>query len=89
MAMNKREFGEPIKKYIIEEDRLAMLLEMEHRFAARKYNDEREYFYRALVESGDVEKLTYREFTKLMDEMTFEKLAEMDLELYEELEEQV
>ena len=86
--MSKRAFGEPIRKYIIEEDRLAMLLEMEHRFAARKYDDEREYFYRALVESGDVEKLTYRELTRLMDEMTFEKLAEMDLELYEEYKEE-
>lgn len=87
--MSKRAFGEPIKKYIIEEDRLAMLLEMEHRFAARKYDDEREYFYRTLIEGGDVDHMTYKGLIETIESMTFESLAEMDLGLYEELEEQV
>ena len=87
--MSKRAFGEPIKKYIIEEDRLAMLLEMEHRIAATEYKDEREYFFRVLVEGGDVEHMTYKGLTETIENMTFDSLAEMDLGLYEELEEQV
>ena len=87
--MSKRAFGEPIKKYIIEEDRLAMLLEMEHRIAATEYKDEREYFFRVLVEGGDVDSMTYKGLTETIENMTFESLAEMDLGLYDELEEQV
>lgn len=87
--MNKRGFGEPIKKYIIEEDRLAKLLEIGHRynFEQMEIDDQREYFYRMLVEGGDAEHLTYRGLTDLVNTMTFKSLAEMDLELYEELEE--
>jgi hypothetical protein len=40
-----------------------------------------------LVEGGDAEYLTYRGLTDLVNTMTFESLAEMDLGLYEELEE--
>jgi hypothetical protein len=50
-------------------------------------DDQREYFYRMLVEGGDAEHLTYRGLTDLVNTMTFESLAEMDLGLYEELEE--
>jgi hypothetical protein len=87
--MKNRAFGEPIKKYIIEEDRLAKLLEIEHRyyFEQMESGDQREYFYRMLVEGGDAEYLTYRGLTDLVNTMTFESLAEMDLGLYEELEE--
>lgn len=87
--MSKKEFGEPIKKYIIEEDRLAKLLEIEHRyhFEQMESEDQREYFYRVLVEGGDAEHLTYRGLTDFVNTMTFESLAEIDLGLYEELEE--
>lgn len=87
--MKNRVFGEPIKKYIIEEDRLAKLLEIEHRynFEQMESDDQREYFYRVLVEGGDAENLTYRGLVDFVNTMTFESLAEMDLGLYEELEE--
>jgi hypothetical protein len=86
--MSKREFGEPIKKYIIEEDRLAKLLEIEHRynFEQMETEDQREYFYRVLVEGGDAENLTYRGLTDMVNTLTFKSLAEMDLGLYEEHE---
>jgi hypothetical protein len=87
--MKRRKFGEPIKMYLVEEDRLAKLLEIEHRynFEQMESGDQREYFYRMLVEGGDAEYLTYRGLTDLVNTMTFESLAEMDLGLYEELEE--
>lgn len=87
--MSKRAFGEPIKKYIIEEGRLVKLLEIEHcyHFEQMESDDQREYFYRMLIEGGDAEHLTYRGLTDLVNTMTFESLAEMDLGLYEKLEE--
>lgn len=84
--MSKRAFGEPIKEYIIEEDRLLRLLEIEHRynFEQMESGDQRDYFYRMMCESCDVHSLTYNEFKEAIENMTFESLAEMDLELYEE-----
>ena len=81
--MSKREFGEPIKQYIIEEDRLVQLLEMEHRLLCGD-KDTFEYFWDMMVESGCDQHVTHKEFVEAVNVMTFEKLAEMDLALYEE-----
>ena len=81
--MSKREFGEPIKMYLVEEDRLLDLLAREHRDACGDH-DQFEYFWDAMVESGLDQHVTHREFVKAVENMTFEKLAEMDLALYTE-----
>lgn len=87
--MSKREFGEPIKKYLVEEDRLRFLLELEHRYACRESTDDEifEYFWDMMVESGCDQHVSHREFIDAVENMTFDKLAEMDLALYEEYEE--
>ena len=81
--MRKREFGEPIPMYLIEEDRLLELLELEHRLNASN-QDSFEYFWDMMVESGCDQHVTHKEFVEAVENMTFEKLAEMDLELYTE-----
>ena len=83
--MSKREFGEPIKQYIVEEDTLVKLLELWHRKECGD-RDEFEYFWDMMAESGFEEHVSHREFVKAVENMTFEKLAEMDLALYEEYE---
>ena len=84
--MSKREFGEPIKMYLVEEDRLQFLLELEHRYACREKDEDEifEYFWDMLVESGCDQHVTHREFVDAVENMTFTKLAEMDLALYTE-----
>ena len=81
--MRKREFGEPIPMYLIEEDRLLELLELEHRLNA-SIQDSFEYFWDMMVESGCDQHVSHKEFVEAVENMTFEKLAEMDLALYEE-----
>ena len=81
--MTNRTFGEPRKQYIIEEDRLVQLLEMEHRLNCGD-KDTFEYFWDMMVESGCDQHVTHREFVSAVQLMSFEKLAEMDLALYEE-----
>ena len=81
--MSKRNFGEPIKMYLIEEDRLLQLLELEHRLYCGD-RDTFEYFWDIMEEFGCHEHVTHREFVTAVENMTFEKLAEMDLALYEE-----
>ena len=83
--MKRREFGEQIKMYLIEEDRLLQLLELEHRLNASN-QDSFEYFWDMMVESGLDQHVTHKEFVEAVKNMTFEKLAEMDLALYEEYE---
>lgn len=84
--MKRREFGEPIKMYLVEEDRLQSLLELEHRYACRGkgVNEIFEYFWDMMVESGCDQHVSHREFVDAVGNMTFEKLAEMDLALYTE-----
>ena len=83
--MKRREFGEPIKMYLVEEDRLAALLEMEHKFMCDSLGkDKFEYFWDMMVESGCDQHVTHKEFVEAVENMTFEKLAEMDLALYTE-----
>ena len=81
--MSKRKFGEQIKQYIVEEDTLAKLLELWHRKECGD-RDEFEYFWDMMAESGCEQHVTHREFVEAVKNMTFEKLAEMDLGLYEE-----
>ena len=81
--MKRREFGEPIHMYLIEKDRLLELLELEHRLTAMN-KDSFEYFWDKMVESGCEQHVTHKEFVEAVENMTFEKLAEMDLALYEE-----
>ena len=81
--MKRREFGEPIKMYLIEEDRLLQLLELEHRLNASN-QDSFEYFWDMMVESGLDQHVSHKEFVEAVENMTFEKLAEMDLALYTE-----
>jgi hypothetical protein len=87
--MKRREFGEPVPMYVIEADSLAHLLEIEHRYYYEhsEYTDEKEYFFHALVEGGDVETMSYRGVIDWVENMTFKDLAEQDLELFEEYEE--
>ena len=86
--MRKREFGEPEKMYLIEEDRLAALLEIEHKFMCNSLGkDKFEYFWDMMVESGCDQHVTHKEFVEAVENMTFEKLAEMDLALYDEYKE--
>ena len=82
----RREFGEPIPMYLIEEDRLARLLEIEHRYNYEHSDcrDEKDYFFHALVDNGDVEIMTYVGVVDWVENMTFSDLAEEDLQLYEE-----
>lgn len=84
--MKRREFGEPIKMYLVEEDRLQFLLELEHRHACREKSEDEifDYFWDMMVESGLDQHVTHKEFVDAVENMTFEKLAEMDLALYEE-----
>lgn len=82
--MKRREFGEPIKRYLIDEDRLAELLRIEHELKCGLCGDTFEYFWDMMVESGCDQHVTHKEFVKAVENMTFEKLAEMDLALYEE-----
>ena len=84
--MRKREFGEPIPMYLIEEDRLVALLELEHRLNCDG-REPFEYFWDMMVESGCDQHVTHKEFVEAVENMTFEKLAEMDLALYEEYKE--
>ena len=81
--MRKREFGEPVKLYLIEEDRLIALLELEHRLHCGG-REPFEYFWDMMVESGCDQHVSHKEFVEAVENMTFEKLAEMDLALYEE-----
>lgn len=87
----KREFGEPIPMYIIEADSLVRLLEIEHRynFSQMESDDTREYFFRALVETGDVEDMSFKGLVETIEAMTFRRLAERDLACYEEYEGEV
>ena len=82
--MKRREFGEPIKMYLVEEDRLHQLLQMEHELKCGLMGDKFEYFWDMMVESGCDQHVTHKEFVEAVENMTFEKLAEMDLTLYEE-----
>ena len=84
--MSKRKFGEPMKMYLVEEDRLQFLLELEHRYACREKSEDEifEYFWDMMVESGCDQHVSHREFVDAVENMTFTKLAEMDLALYEE-----
>ena len=84
--MSKREFGEPIPMYLIEEDRLAALLDLEHRLHCGG-REPFEYFWDMMVESGCDQHVNHREFVEAVENMTFEGLAEMDLALYEEYHE--
>ena len=83
--MKRREFGEPIPMYLIEENRLVALLAKEHRFDCLMHKDDAfEYFWDMMVESGCDQHVTHKEFVEAVENMTFEKLAEMDLAMYEE-----
>jgi hypothetical protein len=86
--MKRREFGEPIKMYLVEEDRLHQLLMVEHMFLCGD-RDRFEYFWDAMVESGCDQHVTHKEFIEAVENMTFDKLAEMDLALYEEYEPEI
>ena len=81
--MKRREFGEPIKMYLVEEDRLIDLLVREHIEMCGK-RDKFEYFWDMMVELGCDQHVSHKEFVKAVYNMTFEQLAEMDLALYEE-----
>ena len=81
--MKRREFGEPIKMYLVDEDRLAELLAREHQEICGQ-GDSFEYFWDMMVESGLDQHVTHKEFVKAVENMTFDKLAEMDLALYTE-----
>ena len=81
--MKRREFGEPIRMYLIEEDRLLDLLAREHMEICGQ-RDRFEYFWDMMVESGCDQHVSHREFVEAVEHMTFDKLAEMDLALYEE-----
>ena len=84
----RREFGEPIPVRLVEEDRLQQLLKIEHMMNCGD-RDSFEYFWDMMVESGLDQHVSHREFVKAVENMTFEKLAELDLELYEEHQEEV
>ena len=81
-----RKFGEPIKQYLIDEDRLRQLLMVEHMFLCGD-RDRFEYFWDAMVESGCDQHVTHKEFVDAVEHMNFDELAEMDLALYEEYNE--
>ena len=81
--MSKREFGEPIKMRLVEEDTLVKLLELWHRKECGD-RDEFEYFWDMMEEIGSERCMSHREFVVAVKNMTFEKLAKMDLALYDE-----
>lgn len=81
--MSKRAFGDPIKQYLVEEDRLTELLRIEHELKCGD-GEPFEYFWDMMVESGCDQHVPHREFVDAVENMTFEKLAEMDLALYDE-----
>ena len=81
--MKRREFGEPIKMYLVEEDTLIKLLEEQHRLHCGD-RSAFEYFWDMMVESGCDQHVSHKEFVEAVESMTFEKLAEMDLDLYTE-----
>ena len=81
--MKRREFGEPIPMRLIEEDRLHQLLELEHRLHCGG-REPFEYFWDMMVESECDQHVKHKEFVEAVENMTFDKLAEMDLELYTE-----
>jgi hypothetical protein len=83
----RREFGEPIPVRLVEEDRLQQLLKIEHIVNCGN-RDPFEYFWDMMIESGFDQHVTHREFVEAVENMTFEKLAELDLELYEEYQEE-
>ena len=83
--MRRRAFGEPKKMYLVEEDRLHQLLMMEHELKCG-IGDPFEYFWDMMVESGCDQHVSHREFVEAVKNMTFDKLAEIDLALYEEYE---
>lgn len=85
--MKRREFGEPVPMYLIEEDRLVALLKMEHELKCGLMGDKFEYFWDMMVEAGLDQHVTHKEFVKAVENMTFEGLAELDLALYEEYHE--
>lgn len=87
--MSKREFGEPIKQYLVNERRLQFLLELEHRYACREKDEDEifEYFRDIMVESGCDQYVSQKEFVEAVENMTFTRLAAMDLALYEEYKE--
>ena len=62
---------------------MVKLLELWHRKECGD-RDEFEYFWDMMAESGCEEHVSHREFVEAVENMTFEKLAEMDLALYEE-----
>ena len=80
-----RKFGEPIKQYLVEEDRLTELLRIEHELKCG-VDDPFEYFWDMMVESGCDQHVSHKEFVEAVKNMTFDTLAEMDLALYEEYE---
>ena len=84
--MKRREFGEPMPVYLIEEDRLLDLLVREHMEICGQ-GDRFEYFWDMMVDSGLDQHVTHKEFVEAVKNMTFGKLAEMDLALYEEYKE--
>lgn len=84
--MKRREFGEPIKQYLIEEDSLLTLLVESHMYHCGR-QDKFEYFWDMMVESGCDQHVSHKEFVEAVKNMTFKKLAEMDLALYEEYKE--
>jgi hypothetical protein len=67
----------------VEEDDLVKLLELCHRVNCGS-GDTFEYFWDMMVEAGCDQHVTHKEFVEAVENMTFEKLAEMDLALYEE-----
>ena len=86
--MKRKEFGAGTPMYLIEEDRLATLLEIEHKFICNSLGtDKFEYFWDMMVEAGLDQHVTHKEFVEAVKNMTFEGLAEMDLALYEEYHE--
>ena len=82
-----KKFGEPVKKYIIEEDTLVRLLMREHIHNCGDA-DPFEYFWDVMVESGCEQHVSHREFVEAVKNMTFKAMAEMDLALFEEYEEE-
>lgn len=74
------------KQYIVEEDTLIKLLELWHRKECGD-RDEFEYFWDIMAESDCEQYTSHRKFVEAVENMTFEKLAEMDLALYEEYKE--
>lgn len=81
--MKRKEFGEPEKFYLVEESRLHELLMREHQKICGQ-TDRFEYFWDMMVESGCDQHVSHKEFVEAVKNMTFDKLAEMDLALYDE-----